>query len=186
MKGITNLRTVQRNIANKSRNGIRRISVEMKLHFKCSTLCWYSYIPSDVMLFLLLISRSSIVILCLKFYVRLLWKPEAFVIIIWNQQINQKVHLITYSSWYVSKVKVLPIQATKALRVGRGIALPFLRPRHWNWGGWWSKPRPGRFTCEKDPVLIVQEAGLAPGPVWTSVEKSRPHQRDSIPWPSSP
>ena len=28
------------------------------------------------------------------------------------------------------KVKVLPIQATKALRVGRSIALPFLRPRH--------------------------------------------------------
>ena len=28
------------------------------------------------------------------------------------------------------KVKVLPIQATKALRVGRGIALPNLRPRH--------------------------------------------------------
>ena len=28
------------------------------------------------------------------------------------------------------KVKVLPIQATKALRVGRGIAVPYLRPRH--------------------------------------------------------
>ena len=28
------------------------------------------------------------------------------------------------------KAKVLPLQATKALRVGRGIALPFLRPRH--------------------------------------------------------
>ena len=28
------------------------------------------------------------------------------------------------------KVKVLPIQATKALRVGRGIALSYLRPRH--------------------------------------------------------
>ena len=28
------------------------------------------------------------------------------------------------------KVKVFPIQATKALRVGRGIALPYLRPRH--------------------------------------------------------
>ena len=28
------------------------------------------------------------------------------------------------------EVKVPPIQATKALRVGRGIALPFLRPRH--------------------------------------------------------
>jgi hypothetical protein len=29
-----------------------------------------------------------------------------------------------------------------------------------------SAPRPGRFTLGKDPVPIVQEAGLAPGPVW--------------------
>ena len=28
------------------------------------------------------------------------------------------------------KVKILPIQATKARRAGRGIALPNLRPRH--------------------------------------------------------
>jgi hypothetical protein len=33
--------------------------------------------------------------------------------------------------------------------------------------GGWSKPRPGRFTPGKDPVPIVQEAGCAPGPVWT-------------------
>ena len=38
-------------------------------------------------------------------------------------------------------------------------------------------PRP-YFTPGKDPVPIVQEAGWAPGPVWTG-EKSRPH-RDSI------
>ena len=37
-------------------------------------------------------------------------------------------------------------------------------------GGWWSAPRPGRFTPGKDPVLIVQEAGWVPGPVWTSAE----------------
>ena len=40
--------------------------------------------------------------------------------------------------------KVLPIQATKALRAGRGITLPNLRPRHWRWG-WGAAPRPGRF-----------------------------------------
>jgi hypothetical protein len=34
----------------------------------------------------------------------------------------------------------------------------------------WSTPRPGRFTPGKDPVLIVQEAGWAPGPVWTDAE----------------
>ena len=37
-------------------------------------------------------------------------------------------------------------------------------------GGGWLTPRPGRFTPGKDPVPIVQEAGWAPGPVWTGVE----------------
>jgi hypothetical protein len=31
----------------------------------------------------------------------------------------------------------------------------------------WPAPRPGRFSPGKDPVPIVQEAGWAPGPVWT-------------------
>ena len=47
-------------------------------------------------------------------------------------------------------------------------------------GGEWAAARPGRtLPPEKDPVPIVQEAGWAPGPVWTG-GKSRPH-RDSIP-----
>ena len=37
-------------------------------------------------------------------------------------------------------------------------------------GGGWSASCPGRFTPGKDPVPIVQEAGWAPGPVWTGVE----------------
>ena len=41
-----------------------------------------------------------------------------------------------------------------------------------------SAPRP-HFTLGKEPVPIVQEAGWAPGPVWTG-GKSRPHW-DSIP-----
>jgi len=41
-----------------------------------------------------------------------------------------------------------------------------------------STPRP-HFTPGKNPVPIVQEAGWAPGPVWTG-GKSRPY-RDSIP-----
>ena len=45
--------------------------------------------------------------------------------------------------------------------------------------GWGSVPRPGRPYLGKKPVPILQEAGWAPGPVWTG-EKSRPH-RDSIP-----
>ena len=41
-----------------------------------------------------------------------------------------------------------------------------------------STPRP-HFTPRKDPVPILQEAGWAPGPVWTG-GKSRSH-RESIP-----
>jgi len=41
-----------------------------------------------------------------------------------------------------------------------------------------STPRP-HFTPGKDPVPILQEAGWAPGPVWTG-GKSRPHW-ESIP-----
>ena len=37
-------------------------------------------------------------------------------------------------------------------------------------GGRWSTPRPNSVTPGKDPVPIVQEAGWAPGPVWTGAE----------------
>ena len=37
-----------------------------------------------------------------------------------------------------------------------------------------SAPRPGRFTPGKDSVPIVQEAGWAPGPVWTGAENLAP------------
>jgi len=40
-----------------------------------------------------------------------------------------------------------------------------------------STPRP-HFTAGKDPVPILQEAGWAPGPVWTGGKPSP--QRDSI------
>ena len=41
-------------------------------------------------------------------------------------------------------------------------------------GGGWSTPRPGRFTPEKEPVPVVQDAGWAPGPVWTGAENLAP------------
>jgi len=65
-----------------------------------------------------------------------------------------------------------------AERVGRGIALLF--HDRGTRRGWMvsSTPRP-HFTAGKDPVPILQEAGWAPGPVWTG-GKSRAH-RDSIP-----
>jgi hypothetical protein len=34
-------------------------------------------------------------------------------------------------------------------------------------GGGWSALRPGLFSPGKYPVLVVKEAGWAPGPVWT-------------------
>jgi hypothetical protein len=45
-----------------------------------------------------------------------------------------------------------------------------------------STPRPGRFTPRNDPVLIVQEAGWAPGPVWTDTKNlvPPPPPRNSI------
>ena len=68
---------------------------------------------------------------------------------------------IPYLSRYIIlkvKVKVLPAQATKALRVDRGVALPNLRPRHWKWGGW-SAPRPGRFTPGKTRYPLYRRLG---------------------------
>jgi hypothetical protein len=38
----------------------------------------------------------------------------------------------------------------------------------------WSAPHPGHFTPRKDLVLIVQEAGWAPGPVWISTKTLSP------------
>jgi len=74
--------------------------------------------------------------------------------------------------------KVIPYRLGVAQRVGRGIALLF-HDRDTR-RGWVvsSTPRP-HFSTGKDPVPILQEAGWAPGPVWTC-GKSRPH-RDSIP-----
>ena len=76
------------------------------------------------------------------------------------------------------KVKWSRYRPDVAHRVGWGIALLFHDSgtrREWVVS---STPRP-HFTPGKDPVPIVQEAGWAPGPVWTG-EKSRLH-RDLIP-----
>jgi hypothetical protein len=40
--------------------------------------------------------------------------------------------------------------------------------------GVWSPPRPGRFAPRKRPVPFVQEAGWAPGPVWTCAKNLTP------------
>jgi len=77
------------------------------------------------------------------------------------------------------KVKCTLVQALglctgrTAHRERRGIALLFLD--HGTRRGWGVSvtPRP-LFTPGKDPVPIVQEAGSAPGPVWTGVENLAP------------
>jgi len=71
------------------------------------------------------------------------------------------------------RVKVTLVQALRlctgrtAYRESRCIPLPF--HDHGTRRGWGFSvtPRP-IFTSGKDPVSIVQEAGWAPGPVWTS------------------
>ena len=78
----------------------------------------------------------------------------------------------------VKKVKCSRYRPAVAQRVGRVIALLF--DDRGTRRGWVVSSTPRlHFTSGKDPVPIVQEAGWAPGPVWTG-GKSRPH-RDSIP-----
>jgi len=76
------------------------------------------------------------------------------------------------------KVKWSRYRPGVAQKVGRGIALLF--HDRGTRRGWVvsNTPRP-QFTPGKDPVPILQEAGWAPGPVWTG-GKSRPN-RNSIP-----
>ena len=79
---------------------------------------------------------------------------------------------------YDVKVKWSRYRPGVAQRVGRSIVILF--HDRGTRRGWVvsSTPRP-LYTPGKDPVLILQEALWAPGPVWTG-GKSRPH-RDSIP-----
>jgi len=76
------------------------------------------------------------------------------------------------------KVKWSRYRPGVAQRVGRGIALLF-HDRGTRRGWVVSSTSRSHFTPGKDPVPILQEAGLAPRPVWMG-GKSRPH-RDSIP-----
>jgi hypothetical protein len=48
----------------------------------------------------------------------------------------------------------------------------------------WLARRPGRFTPGKDAVPIVQEAGWAPGLVWTDAEHLAPRGIRFPDWPA--
>jgi hypothetical protein len=84
-------------------------------------------------------------------------------------------------NWHVTKyAKVLPIQATKALRVNRGIALPYLRPRHGRWGWVVNATTRSLYPRERPGIHCTGS--------WVGLDgcgKFRPHL-DSIPGPSSP
>jgi len=83
---------------------------------------------------------------------------------------------VLFHSAYV-KVKWSHCRPVVAQRMGRGIALLFhdCSTRR----GWVVSSTPQHhFTPGKDPVPILEEAGWAPGPVWTG-RKSCPHH-DSI------
>jgi len=81
----------------------------------------------------------------------------------------------------MGKVKCTLVQALRfctgrtAHSGSRGISLLFLD--HGTRRGWWVSvtPRP-LFTPEKEPVPIVQEAGWAPGQVWTGAENLAPNR----------
>jgi hypothetical protein len=72
------------------------------------------------------------------------------------------------------KVKWSRYRPGVAQRVGRGTDLLF--HDRGTRRGWVVSTTPWpHFTPREDPVPILQEAGWAPGPVWTD-RKSRPHQ----------
>jgi hypothetical protein len=74
------------------------------------------------------------------------------------------------------KVKFTLEQATKAQRWSRGMSnnstLSLTSALD---GGGWSTPRTGRFTPGKDQVPTAQEAGWAPGLVWTGADNIAPN-----------
>jgi hypothetical protein len=94
-----------------------------------------------------------------------------FLVNFWIRTILLCIPCIYHEFWVIftkGKDKGSPYnRAWVSKRGSRGIALPVREPRHEEGMGWLA-PRPGRFTPgERDPVPIVQEAGWAPGPVWT-------------------
>ena len=86
-----------------------------------------------------------------------------------------RAYRYAYIKVKVTLIETLRLCTGRTAHTGsRGIALPF--HDHGIWTGWGVSvtPRP-LFTPGKDPVLIVQEAGWAPGPVWTGgISRPRP------------
>jgi hypothetical protein len=85
------------------------------------------------------------------------------------------ISLAICSAFGLKKVKVnfSRYRPVVAQRLGKGLALLFHDHGTRRVGVVSLTPRP-LFTPEKDPITIVQEAGWAPGPVWTSAENLAP------------
>ena len=94
-----------------------------------------------------------------------------------NKTIKRLPTLLYTGVFYGVKVMFSRCRPGMAQRVGRGIAL-FFHDRGTR-RGWVVSSTPRQHFTGIDPVPILQEAGWAPGPVWTG-GKTRPH-RDSIP-----
>ena len=91
----------------------------------------------------------------------------------------QPEYLVDQPTLELVKVKIALVQALR-LCTGRtahrgiiGIALPFHDHGTRRELGFSVTPRP-LFTPVKDPVPILQEAGWAPGRVWTGAENLAP------------
>jgi len=107
-----------------------------------------------------------------------LLKLAGLTVVCLNVEPGSAGQTVTFTRKNNKKVKWSWYSSGMAQRVGRGIPLLF-HDRDTR-RGWVvsSTPRP-QFTPGKDPVPIVQDAGWAPGKVWTG-GISRPH-RNSIP-----
>ena len=125
----------------------------------------------------------------LYIYIREVWgsnlELEKYYLITCKKNRSLLRWLVAGRSWFiqtVSQVKVkVKVKCTLVLalrlctgrtahRGSRGIALLFLDQGIRRMWGVSVTQRP-LFSFGKDPVPIVQEAGWAPGPVWTSAEK---------------
>ena len=91
--------------------------------------------------------------------------------------------LLAERFYYCSQVSP-PLQATKTLRVSRGIALFFLGPRH-QIGVGVSAPRPDRLYPQERPGTHCIGGWVGPRAGLDRCEESRSH-RDSIPELCSP
>ena len=69
--------------------------------------------------------------------------------------------------------KYIKKKGRTAHRRSSGIALPFHDQRHQK-GVRGQRHAPAAFYLGKEPVPILQEAGWAPGPVWTNAKKLAP------------